>query len=126
MFSSVNLMFLFLNKMLFFYRSSINLQKGLFGSTTYSNGFSHDVAELEIENKRFFLGVCPLLGLLIFISEKISYFCNVCTYLQREREIKRKMKVKSEFHKSDIITQIRTKIIVAFLIYLPRQKKVQI
>jgi hypothetical protein len=32
------------------------------------------------------------------------------------------MKVKSEFHKSDLITQIGKQIIVAFRIYLPRQK----
>jgi hypothetical protein len=29
-----------------------------------------------------YLGVCPLLGLLIFISKELSYSCNLYTYLQ--------------------------------------------
>jgi hypothetical protein len=58
----------------------------------------------------------PLVRAFNLYFRKLSYFCNLYTYLQEEKEKKNT----SAIAKSDLITQIK-KILVAFLIYLPQQ-----
>jgi hypothetical protein len=58
---------------------------------------------------KLFLGVCPLLGLLIFISESYHIFFLQCIYIftKRERKNKNQIKLYINFYSfADVNTQL--------------------